>query len=169
MRRPAELRPWFSVEQLQAWVCEAADKASYQRRLAIWLTQLGPYHAEDVATMLAVSKQAVWKWVGEYNAQGPTGLERHRRGGWRWGLLSLEQERALLARYEARAQAGDVITAKQLHAEICAAVGQDVSLAYVYKLLHRRDWRKLGPRPRHVKQDAAARAAFKQTFRKRSG
>jgi transposase len=169
MRRPAELRPWFSVEQRQAWVTEAPDQAAYQRRLAIWLTQLGPYHAEDVGTMLAVSKQAVWKWVGEYNAQGPTGLEGQRRGGLRWGLLSLEQERALLARYEARAQTGDVITAKQLHAEIWKAVGQDVSLAYVYKLLHRQDWRKLGPRPRHVKRDAAARAAFKQTLPKRSG
>ena len=83
MRRPAELQPWFSLEQLQAWVCEAPDNASYQRRLAIWLTQLEPYHVEDVATMLAVSKQAVWKWVGEYNAQGPVGLERQRRGGWR--------------------------------------------------------------------------------------
>jgi transposase len=169
MRPPAKLEPWFDAEQLLAWLQEAADKASYQRRLAIWLTQLGPYPADQVAAMLGISKQAVWKWVSGYNRKGPEGLACEGRGGRRWGLLSLEQERELLARFAARARVGDIVSAKQFLPEICAAVGREVSLAYVYKLLHRQQWRKLTPRPRHVKQDPAAQAAFKQSSRKRSG
>ena len=169
MRPPAKIAPWFSVEQLQAWVREAPDKGSYQRRLAIWLTHLGPSPAWAVAEMLGVSQQAVWKWVAEYNRQGPDGLQREGRGGRRWALLSERQEQAVLGRLAKQAAAGDVITAKQVLPAVCEAVGRDVSLAYVYKLLHRHAWRKLGPRPRHVKQKPAAHAAFKQTSPKRSG
>ena len=87
MRRPVKLEPWFSAEQLVAWMQEAPDKPSYQRRLAIWLTHLGPFPASEVAKMLGVSKQAVWKWVSEYNQRGADGLDREGRGGRRWGLL----------------------------------------------------------------------------------
>lgn len=169
MRPPAKLEPWFSADQLVAWMQEAADKASYQRRLAVWLTHLGPFPAAEVAAMLGVSKQAVWKWISEYNQRGPDGLDREGRGGRRWGLLSEEQEKAVLERFAARARSGDIVSAKQLLPEICKAAGREVSLAYVYKLLHRQQWRKLAPRPRHVNQDPAAQAAFKQTSRRRSG
>ena len=169
MRPPAKLEPWFTADQLVAWVQEAPDKASYQRRLAVWLTHLGPFPAAQVAAMLGVSTQAVWKWVTDYNRQGPDGLDREGRGGRRWGLLAVDEEQALLGRFAARARTGDIVSAKQLLPEICTAVGREVSLAYVYKLLHRQQWRKLTPRPRHVKQDPAAQAAFKQTSRKRSG
>jgi transposase len=168
MRPPAKLEPWFSAEQLVAWMQEAPEKASYQRRLSIWLTHIGPFPAVEVATMLGVSKQAVWKWVSEYNQHGPEGLDREGRGGRRWGLLSIEEEQRLLSRFAAQARSGDIVSAKQLLPAVCEAVGREVSLAYVYKLLHRQSWRKLMPRPRHVKQDPAAQAAFKQTSRKRS-
>jgi transposase len=168
MRPPAKLEPWLSADELVAWLEDAPDKSSYQRRLSIWLTHLGPFQAAQVAEMLAVSKQAVWKWVSEYNRRGPTGLEREGRGGRRWALLTDEQERAVLERFSARARSGDIVSAKQLLPEICEVVGHEVSLAYVYKLLHRQRWRKLAPRPRHVSQDPAAQAAFKQTSRRRS-
>jgi transposase len=87
--------------------------------------------------MLGFSEQAVWKWVSACNRQGPEGLDRERRGGRRWGLLSVDEERALLARWTARARSGDIVSAKQFLPEICDAVGREVSLAYVYKLLHR--------------------------------
>jgi hypothetical protein len=38
-----------------------------------------------------------------------------------------------------------------------------VSLAYVYRLLHRHGWRKLGPRPRHPKAQPAVQERFKKT------
>ncbi len=38
------------------------------RRLAIWVTHAGRFLAREVAELLAVSTQAIWKWVGEYNA-----------------------------------------------------------------------------------------------------
>src|SRR5487761_72318 len=165
MRKPSSLSPWFTVEQLVAWVKEAPDKTAYQRRLAIWLTHLGDFAAHRVAELLAVSTQAVWKWVSEYNTLGPEGLERKGRGGRRWGLMSLEEERAFLAQYLATAEAGDLLTAKQLQAALSKAVGRPVKLDYVYRLLHRHDWRKLSPRPHHSQHDAAQATAFKKNSR----
>jgi transposase len=152
MRNPSSLSPWFTVEQLVAWVKEAPDKTAYQRRLAIWLTHAGPFAAHRVADLLAVSTQAVWKWVGEYNTLGPR----------RWGLMSLDEERAFLAEHLAQAENGDLLTAKQLASALQKKLGKEVFIDNIYGLLHRHEWRKLTPRPHHTKQDAALVEAFKK-------
>ena len=163
MRKPSSLSPWFTVDQLVAWVKEAPDKTAYQRRLAIWLTHAGPFAAHRVADLLAVSTQAVWKWVCEYNTLGPIGLDRKGRGGRRWGMMSLEEERAFLAEHLTQAQSGDLLTAKQLASALAKKLGHEVSIDYIYGLLHRHEWRKLTPRPHHTTQDAAIMEAFKKT------
>jgi len=162
MRRPASIKPWLSAEDLQIWIREASSCDEYQKRLAIWLTFIGSYPAHHVATLLGVSKQAVWLWVGQYNQRGPEGLERGGRGGRRWPFLSWEQEEAFLAGLEERAQKGQILTAAQMHQQLCQATGKKVSLAYVYRLLHRHRWRKPGPRPRHVKADRQRQEEFKK-------
>ena len=82
--------------------------------------------------------------------------------------MTLEEERAFLAQFAAQAESGDVLTAKQIHPDLCRVLGQDISMDYVYKLLHRHEWRKLAPRPHHTKQDPAIAAAFKKNSRKPS-
>lgn len=168
MRRPARIEPWLSERELRVWLLQAATRQNYQRRLAIWLTHAYRFHAEQIAWMLQVSVQAVWLWVGQYNKQGPGGLERVGRGGRRWAFLSWTDEEALLAKFAARAGRGEVITAKALGPEIEAAAGRKVSLDYVYRLLHRHQWRKMGPRPRHVQADPEAQEEFKKNSRRSS-
>jgi transposase len=165
MRQPARIKPWFSEEELLAWVREARDREAYQKRLAIWLTKMGPFPAAAVARMLGVSKQAIWLWVGQYNEEGPEGLLRQGRGGRRWSLLSWAEEETLLKSFEKRALEGEWITAKQMLPEVCKVAREEVSLAYVYRLLRRHQWRKIGPRPRHVKADPQAQEEFKKNFR----
>jgi transposase len=43
-----------------------------------------------------------------------------------------------------------------------AQVGAPVSTAYLYDLLHRHQWRKVMPRPRHVRADPDVQEAFKK-------
>jgi len=121
--------------------------------------------AAAVARMLGVSKQAIWLWVGQYNEEGPEGLLRQGRGGRRWSLLSWAEEETLLKSFEKRALEGEWITAKQMLPEVCKVAREEVSLAYVYRLLRRHQWRKIGPRPRHVKADPQAQEEFKKNFR----
>jgi transposase len=167
MRPPAQLKPWLSPEELAVWVREAPNKDAYQKRLAVWLTHLRR-PATEIADLLQVSTPAVWLWIKQYNHQGPVGLARKGRGGRRWSYLSWEAEAELLLSWEERALRGEVLTAPQLLPEVQRMVGKEVSLDYVYKLLHRHQWRKLGPRPRHVKADREAQAEFKKNSRKSS-
>lgn len=151
MRKPTRIEPWLTPEELLSWVKEAPTVEAYQKRLAVWLTYLGPFHAEKTAKMLGVSKQAIWLWLGQYNKHGPAGLGRKGRGGRRWSLISWEEEESLLKSLAERASEGHELTAKQLLPEVKKAVGQEISLGYVYALLRRHRWRKLGPRPPHLK------------------
>ncbi len=162
MRPPAFITPWLSTEEMQVWVREAPDKPSYQKRVAIWLTHLGEFAARQIADWLCVSKQAIWLWISQYNRQGPEGLERQGRGGRRWAYLSVGKEEAFLRQVQRRALAGEIVTAKQLHAQLVKAAGREVSLGYVYRLLHRHGWRKLGPRPRHPQARQRAQQRFKK-------
>jgi transposase len=161
MSKSAQIKPWLSGTDLGQWTRAAKQADELRRRLSVWLTFLG-YAAREVADWLQVSKQAVWLWVGQYNRYGPAGLERQGRGGRRWGLLSLAKEAELLRGWEDRAQQGEVLTAKQFRPWLAQATGRAVSLAYVYGLLHRRRWRKLGPRPRHLKASVRKQEAFEK-------
>ena len=165
MPREPHIEPWLSELELLEWVRADDSRGAYQRRLAVWLTYLRHYPAHEVATLLGVSTPAVWRWVGQYNRQGPAGLARHGRGGRRWGFLTVDQERELLAALQEEAGRGRVLTAKQIYGRVRRAVGKQVSLDYVYRLLHRHGWRKLGPRPRHVQADPQAQAEFKKNSR----
>ena len=162
MSRQLRIDPWLTDVELLAWTQDAATRAEYQRRLTIWLAYLEGWPAHRVARALGVSIPAVWKWVSQYNREGPKGLERVGRGGRRWAFLTLEQERDLLAEVQEQAGRGQVLTAKQLLPRLGQVTKRKVSLDYVYRLLHRQGWRKLAPRPTHVKADPAAQEAFKK-------
>jgi len=162
MRKPAQIKAWMSLEELASWVREAPTLEAYQKRLAIWLTKIGPYHAHQIADMLQVSIPAIWLWVKQYNRDGPQGLTRKGRGGRRWSYLSWEEEISFLASLEERALKGEVLTAPQILPELRKLVGKKVSLGYVYRLFHRHGWRELGPRPRHVKADRKSQEDFKK-------
>ena len=168
MGRRTLIEPWLSEVELLEWLRQAQSRAEYQRRLAVWLTSLRRFPAHEVATLLGISTQAVWLWIGQYNRQGPAGLQRKGRGGRRWAFLTLDQEQDLLATLQEKAGQGKVITAKQIYRRVCRAVGKEVSLDYVYRLLHRHGWRKLGPRPRHVQSDPQVQAEFKKNSRNSS-
>jgi transposase len=165
MKEPARIKQWMTVEELAVWVREAASREAYQKRLCVWLTQVKSLHAWEIADMLQVSRQAVWLWIGQYNKSGPEGLVRRGRGGRRWSLLPWAQEQSLVRSLEKRALRGEILSAAQILGEVQARVGKEVSLAYVYRLLHRHGWRKLGPRPRHVKANREAQEEFKKNSR----
>jgi transposase len=165
MSRRLHIHPWLSDVEFLAWTQDAKTRPEYQRRLTVWLAYLERWPAHRIAKVLGVSVPAIWRWVGQYNRQGPDGLERAGRGGRRWAFLNLEQEHELLANLQEEAGHGRVLTAKQLLPRLCQVTGRKVSLDYVYSLLHRHGWRKLAPRPAHVKANPAAQETFKKTSR----
>jgi transposase len=148
MRKPAVIQPWLSEKKLEAWVRTARAREEYQKRIAIWMTVKGPFPAHRVASLLLVSKQAVWLWVSQYNRQGPGGLERQGRGGRRRAYLSLDQEKALRESLKRDAERGKIPRAREVQDEISEVTRRTVSISYVYRLFKRIGWQKLGARGR---------------------
>ena len=146
MRRPAVIQPWLSAKKLEAWVRTARSREEYQKRLAIWMTVKGPFPAHRVASLLLVSKQAVWLWVSQYNHLGPDGLQRRGRGGRRRAYLSLDREEALLASLKRGAEQGKTPRAREVQEEISKVTRKNVSISYVYRLFERIGWQKLRAR-----------------------
>lgn len=96
MRPPPRIKPWLTIEKMFQWLQKAPDKASYKRRMAIWLIHTGKLHTPKAAEIIGVSTQTVWLWVRQYNSIGPKGLERKGRGGRRWAFMTQQQEAELL-------------------------------------------------------------------------
>jgi len=148
MRRPALIHHWLPGRKLEAWVRTARTREEYQKRIAIWMTVKGPFPAHRIASLLLVSKQAVWLWVGQYNRLGPDGLQRRGRGGRRRAYLSLDQEKALLESLKRDAERGRIPRARDVQEEISKVTRRNVSISYVYRLFERIGWQTLGPRGR---------------------
>jgi Winged helix-turn helix/DDE superfamily endonuclease len=78
--------------------------------------------------------------------------------------MTLEQERAFLQPFFARAESGEIVTAEHIQQAFEAEVKHRVHLSTIYRLLDRHGWRKLVPRPRHPKANEGEQAIFKKTF-----
>lgn len=140
MRPPAEIKTWVSVEKMFQWLQMAPDESSHKRRMAIWLTHTGKLHANKIADILGVSTQAVWLWIAQYNSKGPSGLDRHGRGGRRWSYLTYAEELDILKPFMRAVRAGKQPKPSSLKPVIEQKFGKSVSMPYIYRLLARHGW-----------------------------
>lgn len=139
-----------------------------QRWLIIYQALIAPRKAEEIATHTGVSVSTVRRVISTYNRLGVAAVETPGTGGRRHEYQTLEQERAFLAPFFARAAAGEIATAAEIQQAFEAVVQHPVHPSTIFRLLNRHGWRKLVPRPIHPKADPAEQAAFKKTLRRRS-
>lgn len=118
---------------------------------------------QAVADICAVEYRTVTQWTWLYNKYGPDEYCLVGRGGRRRELLSLKDEVRLLEELFAKAEKGQIVTARVVREKAEAVLGHMVSKDYAYDLLHRHGWRKVLPRPQHPKHDKAKQGAFKKT------
>jgi len=74
-----------------------------------------PSKAEDIARTVGVSASTVHRVIAAYNRGGVTAIETPGKGGRRHQYLTLEQERALLQPFVARAVRGEIATVAEIH------------------------------------------------------
>ena len=157
-------------------VDEIKDRMKTEKRA--WVRQhwwiiynalVAPRKADEIALHTGVSPTTVHRIIARYNRLGPTAIEQSTKGGRHHEYLTLEQERAFLQPFFARAERGEVATAEQIHQALEAEVQHKVHSDTIYRLLHRHGWRKLAPRARHPKANQEEQDAFqKKTFSKKS-
>ena len=84
------------------------------------------------------------------------------RGGRRRENLTPAEEANFLAPFLEKAKEGGILIVGEIKEALDARLGRKVSLASVYNLLHRHNWRKLAPDKRHPKSDVATQDEWKK-------
>ena len=115
-----------------------------------------------IAEAMGVSLSTVDRAHMTYDHGGIKALKPRPSGGRKRETMTLEEEKALLARFAKAAGAGEMLNIYDLKATYEKAIGHETSKSTIYNLLARHGWRKLMPRPFHPMRDIAAQDAFKK-------
>jgi len=133
----------------------------------IYNALVAPRKAQEIALHTGVSVTTVHRVISVYNRLGAAAMETPGKGGRRHEYLTLPEEKAFLAPFFAQAERGEIATVAQIQGAYETKVGHEVDDSTIYRLLHRHDWRKLMPRPRHPKADPQAQEHFKKPLKRR--
>jgi transposase len=103
-----------------------------------------PRKAEEMARTVGMSPTTVHREIATSNRGGVAALETPGNGGRRHQYLTLEQERAFLQPFVARAAQGERATADEIHHAFEQRVGHTVDDSPISRVLNRQGWRKPG-------------------------
>ncbi len=103
-----------------------------------------PRKAEDIARTVGVSPTTVHRVIATYKQRGVAAIETPGKGGRRHQYLTLEQERAFLQPFLARAARGEIATAAEIQRAYEEQAKQSVALSTIYRLLDRHGWSQHG-------------------------
>ncbi len=110
----------------------------------IYQALTAPRKAEDIARMVGVSVSTVHRVIATYKRGGVAAIETPGKGGRRHQYLTLEQERAFLQPFVARAARGEMATAAEIQQAYEEQAKQSVALSTIYRLLDRHGWSQHG-------------------------
>jgi len=162
MRTPKPL-PEGAYEKLAMDLELGKTKGEFQRVQCLWLRASLGLSATQVATAIGWHVGSVRKLQARYLREGEAVLKGTGRGGRYYQNLTLEEERQLLQEFLAQSEKGGILEVSRVKAAYEKVLGRKVPKSTIYRMLARHGWRKVVPRPRHPKSDAATQAAFKKT------
>lgn len=157
-----------TVARLAERLKMASSRSEYQRIQCVLIRATLGNPASEIARLLGWSTATVHVMHSRWAREGDAVFEVRRRGGRHRQHLSPEQEQALLAPFLSRAQAGGMLNVSEIAQAYQERTGKQVAPSTVYRLLDRHGWRRVVPRARAPKVDAAAQDALEKRHRSRS-
>jgi putative transposase len=129
-----------------------------QRWEIIYQALTAPRHAEDIARTVGVSLSTVHRVIATYKQGGVAAIETPGKGGRRHHSLTLEQERAVLKPFLARAAQAEMVTVAEVQQAYEEATKQPVAPSTIYRLLERHGWSQRGADCSHAPAPESNRA-----------
>ncbi|WP_138029129.1 IS630 family transposase [Streptococcus pneumoniae] len=136
--------------------------AKYYKRLQIVLFRLMGKSYKEIIEFLDCNQTTIWQNVKKYEEFGLDSLLQETRGGRNHAYMTVEEEKAFLARHLKAAEAGEFVTIDALFQAYKKELGRSYTRDAFYQLLKRHGWRNITPRPEHPrKADAQTIVASK--------
>jgi hypothetical protein len=139
---------------------QAASVAEYRKALSVILVARFSLDASSTAEILGVSRRTVFR--NRTSMCNKDDTNKNSWGGRRRSSMTIEEERDFLARWEAKATAGGVLSVLPIHAALVKLLVHDTPMSTTYRLLARHGWRKVQPDTKHPKSNPAAQDEFKK-------
>jgi transposase len=147
--------PEGAYENLAMDLTRAQTKGEFQRVQGLWLRASLGLSADQVAIAPGWHPGSVRKLQARYLREGKAVLKGTGRGGRYYQNLTLDEERQLLQEFLAQSGMGETLEMSRVKAAYEQVLGRKVPKSTIYRMLTRHGWRKVVPRPRHPKSDAA--------------
>ncbi|HEV6293235.1 TPA: IS630 family transposase [Streptococcus pneumoniae] len=136
--------------------------AKYHKRLQIVLFRLMGKSYKEIIEFLDCNQTTIWRNVKKYEEFGLDSLLQETRGGRNHAYMTVEEEKAFLARHLKATEAGEFVTIDALFQAYKKELGRSYTRDAFYQLLKRHGWRNITPRPEHPrKADAQTIVASK--------
>ncbi len=149
------------VKRLQKVLRREKDPSVRQRIQMVLLREDGKTQPK-IAALTGVSLSTVNRAHMAYDNGGVNALRPKPTGGRRRENMTLEEEKAFLAKFAKAAGAGELLNIGELKFAYEKEIGHPTSNSTVYDLLARHRWRKLMPRPFHPDRNIKAQDAYKK-------
>ena len=106
---------------------------------------------KEISEVTGFHVQHITVLVSRYKSEGLSGIiDNHYHGNRR--NMSYEEEERILEPFRKAAEAGEIVSVKDIEAAYREAVGHSIGTSQIYYVLRRHGWRKVMPRSRHPKK-----------------
>jgi len=138
------------IQTIEALRKKNQDKQVDKRLRAVQLRGEGKKNA-TIAIQLETSTDMVSRWISSFAKGGAEALLPKPRPG-RPMNISFDEEAKLLAEFDAKAEAGQIVEVSDIKAAYQEKVDHTIGSGQIYYVLKRHNWRKIKPRSRHPKK-----------------
>ncbi|WP_257390047.1 IS630 family transposase [Streptococcus pseudopneumoniae] len=141
-------------EEIQAikTLLKDSSTAKYHKRLQIVLFRLMGKSYKEIIELLDCNQTTIWRNVKKYEEFELDSLLQETRGGRNHAYMTVEEEKAFLARHLKAAEAGEFVTIDALFQAYKKELGSSYTRDAFYQLLKRHGWRNITPRPEHPRK-----------------
>ena len=143
-------------QEIEEAIFNVKNLTNYKRVLALRLRDTFKMTASQISSTVGFSEQNVRQIHAEYFKQGNSAFNKLRKGGRRRENMTIQEEENLLEPFFRASEESGIVTVSVVKKAYEQRLGRKVDVSTIYRMLGRRGWRKLAPRPKHPKSDIEA-------------
>ena len=137
------------------------------RKLRVIMLRYEGYKNTEISEITEYTPNYIAKLLKQFKEMGLKEYSTSKNVGGNHRLISEEKEDELLSNFEQNAKKGQILSVNEIKKLFDEEIGKETYTSYIYRLLHRKGYRKIMPRSKHPKRasDEAIEASKKLTIR----